>query len=147
MTLADRQIVERKLAFMLKYLTYLKPFENLSLSDYLDDFEKQIFAERILHLVVEVASDVNSHLLVRVHQITPETYYSSFIEAGNYGFITRELAEELAPSSGLRNRLVHRYDEIDPEIVFRAVAKTLQYYPRYVQQINQYLEKENDQRV
>lgn len=49
-------------------------------------------------------------------------YYASFVEAGRRGLIPEELAERLAPSAGLRNRLVHESDRIDDAIVLAAVA-------------------------
>jgi len=53
--------------------------------------------------------------------------------------ISPELAKQIAPSSGLRNRLVHEYDDIEPKQVFRAISFALQQYPIYVEQINLYL--------
>ena len=50
-----------------------------------------------------------------------------------------DLARKLAPSAGLRNRLVHEYDDIDSSQVFKAISFALQQYPLYVKQINNYL--------
>ncbi|VEP13873.1 conserved hypothetical protein [Hyella patelloides LEGE 07179] len=33
--------------------------------------------------------------------------FEAFIELAKYGVLTEDLARELAPSAGLRNRLVH----------------------------------------
>jgi uncharacterized protein YutE (UPF0331/DUF86 family) len=66
---------------------------------------------------------------------------------GKYQILTPELAKQIAPSSGLRNRLVHEYDDIDPNQVFKAISFALQQYPLYVRQINSYLitlEEENE---
>lgn len=50
-----------------------------------------------------------------------------------------ELGKQLAPSAGLRNRLVHEYDDIDSNQVFKAIGFALQQYPLYVKQVNNYL--------
>lgn len=55
------------------------------------------------------------------------------------GVLTRELADALAPSAGLRNRLVHEYDAIADAIVLDAVRKAQALYPRYVVAIERYL--------
>jgi uncharacterized protein YutE (UPF0331/DUF86 family) len=51
-------------------------------------------------------------------------------------------ASELAPSAGLRNRLVHRYDDLDDELVFRGVATFVQRFPEYVRGIDAWLKTE-----
>lgn len=53
--------------------------------------------------------------------------------------MTPDLARQLAQSSGLRNRLVHEYDEIDPTKFFMAIDFALRQYPVYVLHINTYL--------
>lgn len=51
-----------------------------------------------------------------------------------------ELAEQLAPSGSLRNRLVHMYEEIDPVKVHEAIQKALQVYRIYQRQVTNYLD-------
>ena len=139
MTGLDKAIANRKLQKIVKYLATLKSFANLDQQSYLDDFSQQLIVERLLHLIIEAAADLNSYLLVRSGQPPPETYFNSFTEAGRQGIISQDLAQQLAPSAGLRNRLVHGYDEIDPTIVFQAIPFALELYPRYVVQIQRYL--------
>jgi uncharacterized protein YutE (UPF0331/DUF86 family) len=62
-------------------------------------------------------------------------------EAGALEF---DLAASLAPSAGLRNRLVHEYDRIDDAIVLSAVEQTLALYPQYVAAIEAYLAMDDD---
>jgi uncharacterized protein YutE (UPF0331/DUF86 family) len=141
MTGIDRAIVDRKLQALIRYLTALQPKLNLDLQAYLNDFEQQLIIERLLHLIVESAADVNSYLLVCARVPPPETYFDSFIRAGRQGIISQTLATALAPSTGLRNRLVHEYDAIDPVIVHQSIQFVLQLYPQYVRQIQLYLEQ------
>ena len=39
----------------------------------------------------------------------PNNYYGGFVKLGDLGVLPRELSRSLAPSAGLRNRLVHEY--------------------------------------
>jgi uncharacterized protein YutE (UPF0331/DUF86 family) len=50
------------------------------------------------------------------------------------------LAEQLAQSAGMRNILVHRYKDIDSQLVFSSIPEALQQYPLYIQQITVYLD-------
>jgi uncharacterized protein YutE (UPF0331/DUF86 family) len=143
MTNLEREVVTRKLQSMVKYLNALSLRKSLSQEDYLNNFDEQLIVERLLHLIVEAAVDINAYLLVRSRQPPPETYYNSFIEAGTNAIISLDLANQLAPSTGLRNRLVHEYDDIDPLLVFQSIAFALKFYPQYIQQIQVYLEHSN----
>ena len=117
----EREIVTVRIRLMIKYLNRLRGFESVTLSEYLDNFDYQLMVERLIELLVESSSDINSYLLLQLHNVTPATYYDSFIEAGKNGLTTRELAGELAKSSGMGNRLVHQYEAIDNELVFKAI--------------------------
>jgi len=136
----NREIVTIRMTLIVKYLNHLHKFKSISLEEYLNSFDYQLITERLIQLLVEAASDINSYLLVQLHQVTPSAYFDSFIEAGREGIITQELAVALAASAGMRNRLVHQYEEIDHQIVFTAIPKALQQYSLYVQQVTAYLD-------
>ncbi|BAY90208.1 MULTISPECIES: type VII toxin-antitoxin system HepT family RNase toxin [unclassified Tolypothrix] len=135
----DTVIVTTRLEFIARYLDNLKRFEAITWDDYLNNIDNQLITERLLQLMAQAAIDINDHILSKLNPGNSNTNFEAFIELGNYGVITPELAKQLAPSSGLRNRLVHEYDDIDPQQVFRAISFALQQYPLYVRQVNSYL--------
>ncbi len=136
----EREIVTSRIRLMIKYIDRLQKFESITLQDYLDNFDYQLIAERLIQLLVEAASDINSYLLLQLHNITPPTYYDSFIEAGKQGLISLELSRKLAQSAGMRNRLVHQYEKIDNTIVYQSFPKALTQYPLYIKEITVYLD-------
>jgi uncharacterized protein YutE (UPF0331/DUF86 family) len=69
----------------------------------------------------------------------PADYHSSFAALAEAGAITADLAARLAPSSGLRNRLVHEYDEIDLDVIAASIAGALDGYREYVRQVADWL--------
>ena len=135
----DVELVRRKLLVIERNLAHLSGVENLSLEEYKGDFLRLKATERVLQEVVEAASDVNLHLIRIAGGETPRGHYESFISVGHVKIIDHELARSLAPSAGLRNRLVHEYDEIDHAIVLEAVAEARRLFPRYVAEIELYL--------
>ncbi|WGV28621.1 type VII toxin-antitoxin system HepT family RNase toxin [Halotia branconii] len=132
MTKIDTVIVTTRLDFIARYLDNLKRFEQVNLDDYLVDFDTQLITERLLQLMAQAAIDINDHILSKLNPGKSETNFDSFISLGKYGVITPALARQIAPSSGLRNRLVHEYDEIDPQQVFNSISFALRLYPLYV---------------
>ncbi|MBC1235849.1 type VII toxin-antitoxin system HepT family RNase toxin [Nostoc sp. 2RC] len=135
----DPEIVLVRLRLITKYYNTLEEFRSASLDNFLTDFRQQLVVERLLQLMTQAAIDINEHILSKLSPGNSVTNFEAFIELSKYQVITPELAKQIAPSSGLRNRLVHEYDEIDPQQVFESISFALQQYPLYVRQINSYL--------
>ena len=77
----------------------------------------------MLQELIEAVLDLNMHLLAQKADKLPDDYYQSFIQLGELGILSQDLAVALAPSAGLRNRLVHEYEAIDDTIVIAAVRQ------------------------
>lgn len=142
MTELDAALVRRKLDRIVTNLEHLGTIRDLSLEEYRSDRFRRKGVERMLQESVEAAVDVNSHLLRATGADPPTDYYESFIGVGRAGILELSLAEALAPSAGLRNRLVHEYDEIEDGIVLESVGEALRLFPRYVSAIETTLEAE-----
>jgi uncharacterized protein YutE (UPF0331/DUF86 family)/predicted nucleotidyltransferase len=132
----ERGVILRKLTSMSRYLDTLAEYREMPLEEFLVDFKSQLIVERLLYLVVEAAVDAISHLLVAADLPPPESYYDAFVQAGRARIVTAELALQLAPSAGLRNRLVHEYGEIDPQIVHKTIPLCLRHYREFVRQVS-----------
>ncbi|MEO0540662.1 MAG: DUF86 domain-containing protein [Cyanobacteria bacterium P01_A01_bin.105] len=118
--------------------------DSVTLEKYLTDRRQQLIVERLLHLVVEAATDTNNHVLSATQQSPPDDYYSSFPEAAKVGLISPDLAARLAPSTGLRNRLVHDYDDLDNVVVYHSIEFALVGYAEYVLHVQDYLAQHQD---
>jgi uncharacterized protein YutE (UPF0331/DUF86 family) len=140
MTAIEPAIVLTKLDFMTNYLDNLRRFESITLEEYLNDYNTQLIVERLLQLLIQVAIDTNRYLLKQLGIEQPATNFELFLEMGRRSITTMELAETLAPSGSLRNRLVHLYEEIDPIKVYEGIHKALDNYPIYQRQITSYLD-------
>lgn len=136
----DVQTIRRKLSLLVENLRLLEPTSRLSLEAWLSDRDVHDASERRLQLVIEAAIDVNAHLLVGAGHPAPTDAYRSFLEvAGRLRVVPPDLAARLAPSAGLRNRLVHRYDELDDERVWRGMQDAVANFPAYVDAVDRYL--------
>lgn len=139
MTELEIALVRRKLAGMTRNLGDLGLVAGMALEEYGRDRFRRKAVERLLQEVVEAAVDVNLHLLRAAGAATPPDYYESFVAMGREGMLPAALARSLAPAAGLRNRLVHEYDEIDDAIVLRAVSTAQDQFASYVAEIERYL--------
>ncbi|MBI3804109.1 MAG: DUF86 domain-containing protein [Nitrospirae bacterium] len=141
MTPIRPEILQRKLGTIIDNLQALRPIEGLSLSEYRKELFRRKATERLLQELIEAAIDINTHLIIQGGNDAPEDYYQSFIKLGELEILQKDLAEQLAPSAGLRNRLVHRYDDLDDARILEAVGLTEALYPRYIQAVEAFLKK------
>ena len=140
----DPDLVRRKLSRMTMYLEKLKPIAAKSYEEYISDFYLKTSAERIIQLIVECASDINNHVVLELSERPPEDYTSSFLRAADVGLISRELAERLKGSGGMRNIIVHEYMDIDDLKVYGSFEKAISGFKEYVRQVVAFLESKKN---
>ncbi|MFH1436513.1 MAG: DUF86 domain-containing protein [Pseudomonadota bacterium] len=135
----DREVIRRKLAVIAENLGDLGPIAGMTEQEYGGDVYKRKATERLLQELVEAAIDINTHIIVDTGHAAPDDYYSSFIKAGELNIIPADLAAKLAPSAGLRNRLIHEYDLIEHALVPSAVKTAQVLYPHFVKAVESFI--------
>ena len=135
----EKEIIRRKLAVIAENLKALEPIKEMPGEEYIEDVYKRKATERLLQELIEAAIDINTHIIVQTGNTAPDDYYESFIKAGELKIIPIDLAGKLAPSAGLRNRLVHEYDLLEHSMVLNAVRMAEELYPEYVKEIDNYI--------
>lgn len=135
----EEGIIRRKLAVIVQALNALDPIKGMTVEEYLGDLYKRKAAERLMQELIEAAIDINTHVIVHTGNTPAEDYYEGFIKLGELGVISKRLALKLAPSAGLRNRLVHEYDTLKDPIVLEAIGTAEELYPEYIKEIEGYI--------
>lgn len=140
MTPVERDVIRRKLDRILKCLRRIQAAQDKNLDDYLSDADLQAILERQLELAIGAAADINVHILTQSGFGAPADADSSFVELARHtSALSAGLAQALAPSTGLRNRLVHEYEGVDPAMVFEGLDRALDLFPQYVRAVETYL--------
>lgn len=135
----DFAVIERRLRALDDTLSDLRLLRHLDAAELRVDPIARAAAERLVQVSVDLAVDVNAHLAASILGRAPATGRESFAAIAEAGIVSRELADRLAPAAGLRNVLVHRYVDIDVELVVRAIADMLDLLPRYVDEVATFL--------
>jgi uncharacterized protein YutE (UPF0331/DUF86 family) len=138
---ADPELVRRKMALILEDLERLRGVASKNIDDYLASSVDELVAERLLERIVSRVIDVNYHLWVEAGHAPPRDYRESFVRLGELGILPLAEATELARAAGLRNRLAHEYDEIDPRLVHEAARRALTEIPDLLRRVEAYLGK------
>lgn len=129
-------LIRRKLINLTQYIKELEPLTSHTLKEYCENYFIKRTGERLVQLIVESMVDVNSVIIAEEKQPPPKDYYVSFEIMGKLGYLAPQFADDLAPCTGLRNRIVHEYDQIEDEIVFSSIPKLLQMATQYINLIN-----------
>jgi uncharacterized protein YutE (UPF0331/DUF86 family) len=135
----DRAVLHAKLRVVRELLDDLEPLRGTSAEQLATNRLTRYAVERILTQLVDVAVSVNSHVAAAISGRGPADYHESFDLAARAGLISKPLARELAPSVGLRNVLTHEYVGIDLAIVASSIARAVDGYRRYVEEVARFL--------
>jgi uncharacterized protein YutE (UPF0331/DUF86 family) len=137
----DRTLITRKMNLIIKDLKALEPYAALSLEAYLKNPIHEVLTERYLERIIGRLIDINYHLITELGHPPPKDYFESFVELGRIGILQPEFARIIAQAAGLRNRIVHEYDEIDEEKVYEGLLIAMKDIPRYLQSIQSFIDQ------
>jgi len=126
-------VVNKKLVSMTIYLNDLLPYKNVSFDEFM---KKHYEIERLLELLVMTASDIIFHLISAKEEPIPSSYKAAFLRAGEMGIISVELSKSLALSAGLRNILVHEYEEIDHDLVHKSIPIAIRDFTAFIKELS-----------
>lgn len=89
------------------------------------DVKEQRFVEHTLQIAIEAALDVASHVVSDQHLGEPETNHALFDLLSRNGWVPLEMLATLHSMVGLRNVVVHEYDDVDLDILKDVLANRL----------------------
>jgi uncharacterized protein YutE (UPF0331/DUF86 family) len=127
------EVLNKKLSLMTTYLNDLMPYKDISFENFM---EKHYEIERLLELLVMTASDIVFHLISAKGEPAPTSYKAAFLRAGEMGIISEDLSRSLALSAGLRNILVHEYEEIDYSLVHKSIPVAIRDFTIFIRELS-----------
>lgn len=139
----NRNFIQRKIKLIQEDLAKLEPIAKYEFNQVVKDPIKYGAAERYLERIITRAIDINRHSITELGKGSEEvrTYEDTFLRLADFGIYPKKFAKEIAPSAGLRNVLVHEYDEIEPKLVFQSVGQALGQYAKYCDYLLKFLAK------
>jgi uncharacterized protein YutE (UPF0331/DUF86 family) len=137
----DPVLVDRKALLITRDLADLAPFATKPLADYLAGPLDELVAERLLERVIGRMIDVNYHLITETGHAPPADYYASFTQLAVLGVYDAEFGRRIAACAGLRNRIVHEYDALDPRRVHQALATAIRDVATYLRAVQDYVKR------
>lgn len=136
----DPELVTRKLVLIAEDLRRLEALARKSREEYLASEIDEDLAERYLERMIGRMIDVNYHLLTESGEAPPRDYHESFVALSRVGALAADFARRFAPCAGLRNRIVHAYDDLDAGRVYDSLRDALADVPAYLAGIRGFLD-------
>jgi uncharacterized protein YutE (UPF0331/DUF86 family) len=137
----DADLVIRKMVLITGDLDTLRRMAQKSRAEFLASDIDELAAERCLERAIGRMIDINYHLITESGHPPPADYHASFTYLTKLGILSRDFAEQIASCAGLRNRIAHEYDDIDPRMVYEALRTALRDIPLYLQGVRDYLNR------
>ncbi|HZD22266.1 MAG TPA: DUF86 domain-containing protein [Acidimicrobiia bacterium] len=128
----DADVVRQKLAAIEDSLETLEGLGDVDKTRLRQDRVVAAAVERLISRIVDLAVDINSHVVSAVAGRGPGEYAESFRMAAGVELIDSALSDDLVGSVGMRNVIVHQYVDLDPGLIAAAIPLTLDGYRRYV---------------
>jgi uncharacterized protein YutE (UPF0331/DUF86 family) len=139
------EFVRRKLQLITDDLGQLATFRDISHQELVTDPIRLAAVERMIERIVLRAIDVNEHVIATSatgaeERTTRLTYRETFLRLADYDVYSHEFATLIAASAGLRNILVHEYNDIDHRILHASIRTALHEYADYVTAVSAWLD-------
>lgn len=133
----NNEFLYRKIKLIQKDLEGIEDLGVGSFDDFLENAVVYNAAERYLERIITRATDINRHVIGETGKGTEDvkSYKDTFLRLGDLGIYPSVFSEEIAKSAGMRNLLVHDYDNINPRIIYDSVRDALEQYSKYCQYI------------
>jgi uncharacterized protein YutE (UPF0331/DUF86 family) len=138
----DREFILEKINLITRDLKRLEVFSDLSIDQIAKDFIKFAALKNILMETIGRAIDINQHLiseLSRPEIEAPKTYRETFLLLEDLKVLPKDFAEDISKSAGLRNVIVHEYNNLDKAIIYKKVGDAIIQYVKYCDYVIKFL--------
>ncbi len=134
-------LIDEKRKRIDSYLDEVKTLLDFSVKEILNDFTKLRTLERNFQLIVDEMIDINQHFIKELGLDVSDDLEGTFHILGENKILPEDFVLKIAPVVGLRNRLVHRYEDLDPKIFIESFQKDYSDFEQYLKFISDYSEK------
>ena len=141
----DPIFVRRKIKLIQEDLGRLETLGDRPLDELARDSIEFSALERLLEKIITRAIDINQHFVAELGRGDERIrgYEDTFHAMAALGVYDKDFGDQIAPSAGLRNRLVHEYNDTKPEIIYQSVGDALAQYARYCDFVLKFIEKQD----
>lgn len=135
----NERIVTNRISKLREYLKVLRVLQKASFEEFVSNPRIRYSAERCLHLAIECAINIGSHIISALQLRKPEEYHDIAVILRENGVIPSEFAEEFVKMIRFRNILVHDYVGLDVSRVYSFLQDRLGDFGLFIEYITEFL--------
>jgi uncharacterized protein YutE (UPF0331/DUF86 family) len=121
--MVDPDRVRRLLQLLEQFRTRLEGLAAMDRGDYVGDHA--LAGRYLVQASAQVCIDLANHIIASEGWRTPTDFRDAFTVLEEQDILEPDIAERLRALAGLRNRLVHLYDDVDDGLVHEALQDGL----------------------
>jgi uncharacterized protein YutE (UPF0331/DUF86 family) len=134
---SEKAVLLAKLEHLQNCLYRLESKNPFSLQDLETNFDLQDIISVNLQRAIQICVDVATYLLSENQQRSPQSMADAFESLAKLGWISQDLKTQFIKAVGLRNVLVHEYDDIQWDIVYTVVSEHMDVFKKFAKAINE----------
>ena len=95
----------------------------------------------ILHLwqAIQIVIDIALAACVQLRLGTPQSYADAFVKLAEGGYLEKALSIRLSHAVGFRNRIVHAYEQLDLEKIYKIAQDGPSDLKAFLAKVNQWI--------
>lgn len=140
----DKNRILSKLDELDSYIKELESIKPKTYKEYTSSIEKKRSCERLLHILIESVIDVCAHIVKGLRLGLPAEEEDLFEKLEKNKIISKKTKQKLKSMRGFRNILVHRYADVDNELVFENLGH-INDFENFKKEIGSFLRKHQKQ--
>ncbi|MBI4994531.1 DUF86 domain-containing protein [Candidatus Peregrinibacteria bacterium] len=130
-----------KLERLDEYLRYLREIQKVNKKSFIKDYHFYGLAERYLQLSIEIILDIGKLIILAKNFRKPEDNQEVFAVLCENMVIQKQNLKYFFGMANFRNILVHDYEKIDREIIYKKLHENLDSFVLFKKSVLKFLKK------
>jgi len=139
----DKEFIKEKVNLITRDLNRLEVFRVFTFSQMAEDFIKYAALKNMLMEIIGRGIDINEHFIAELADTkldAPKTYKETFLMLKDISVLPDDFASQIAESAGFRNLIVHEYNHLDQNQVYKTIGEAVDQYAKYCKYILKFIE-------
>ncbi|MBW2219110.1 MAG: DUF86 domain-containing protein [Deltaproteobacteria bacterium] len=142
--MVNLELIKRKIELIQRDLERLIEFKDYAFDEIAKDYLKYAALKNFFMEIIGRGIDINEHIISKLGEIedsSPVDYTETFLYLSRLEILPTNFAEKISKSAGFRNAIVHNYNDLDKNIVYKTVGEAVKQYSDYCGYILDFLQK------
>ncbi len=135
----DADVLFRKIQIIEDNLKKLYELKKFSLENFSSDFRNIESVKHLLQISIEALIDISTHIVARGRMHTPYSSVDAIRLMAENEIIPKEHEKKFAQMVRFRNRIVHFYQKIDEDELYKILQDDLPDFKTFVKDVTNHL--------